>query len=647
MRFDDPIAWLVGAYFPPHAAADPGVEWTDYGTLPSEDAALIQRMLSSQSAGAAFGNRPSFMALWDADPLTLGRAYPDPNGRPYDASSADAALAQHLAFWTRKDCERIRRLMLQSKLNREKWTREDYLPRTILKAVAMQVDVLALPSPPKPPVAAAPPESMPIEQISGAVGVVTNPGAELRSGFDYLTPTEQPAYFEGCVYVVSLNRVLIPGGHLLSQSQFDVVYGGKQFALDNSNSKVAKGAWDCFAHSQALKFPRAHSVCFRPELPAGAIITEAQYTLVNTYSPVTVDSSPGDIGPFLHHMRKLFPIDSDRAIIEAYLAALVQFPGDKFQWWPLIQGAEGNGKSLILAVAEAAIGPRYCHRPNASDLGGNGGKFTAWLMGRVLIGIEEIKVGNRIELLEILKPIVTNDRLEMQGKGVDQITGDNRANGLLFTNYKDAIPASTDRRRYAQFFTPQQSIADIVADGMGGDYFPRLYTWLRSGGFAHVTHWLQHYPIPAALNPAMNHGGQSHRAPTTSSQDEALAVGMGRIEQEVSEAIARGEPGFSGGWISSVMLTNLLREIRASLSPYKQREMLRGLGYTVHPGLVNGRVNNVVTPDGKKPILYVKAGHLSLNAATPADVARMYSAAQPNAFGAPLPAGAVPAAPLS
>jgi hypothetical protein len=619
---DGALVWLTQSYFLPGPSATPS-EWTDLHVPPEQDAELVARMFRSKSPAGVFGARASIQQLWEADSVALGRAYPDPGGtRPYDASSADAALAQHLAYWTRKDCERMRRMMWQSKLAREKWQREDYLPRTILKAVALQDAVLP---PDKPAVQAA---------LAHAVTSKV-PEPESQPTDAYLTPAEQVEWFRGCVYVVTANKVLIPGGHMLTQAQFDVVYGGRAFGLDHTNSKTAKGAWDAFTHSQAVKFPRADAVCFRPELPPGELFDDAGYTLVNIYWPVTTPSEPGDVAPFLRHLEKLFPVESDRQIICAYLAALVQFPGDKFQWWPLIQGCEGNGKSLLLAVAEAAIGSRYCHRPNAADIGGNGGKFTAWLQGRLLIGIEEIKTSHRAEVLEILKPIITNSRIEIQGKGVDQVTGDNRANGLLLSNHKDAITKTAQDRRYAVFYTPQQEPAHVIRDGMGGNYFPHLYAWLRDGGYARVTYWLQTYQIPAELNPALNNGGACHRAPVTTSSDEAIALGMGRVEQEIMDAIGRGEPGFCGGWISSVMLAKLIRDIsgnRGHLSPIKQREILRALGYDLHPSLINGRVNNIVSPDGKKPILYLKQGHIALNETRAAEIALMYSRAQPNPF---------------
>ncbi|MGO9337273.1 MAG: phage/plasmid primase, P4 family, partial [Terracidiphilus sp.] len=128
----------------PDAAQDKAQEWTNVPCPewrgPTDDDELIRRALRSQSGAAAFGNKASFADLWNANEEALSHTYPA-EGRPYDASRADAALAQHLAFWTGNDCERIRRLIGESKLVREKWDREDYLPRTILGAVSRQIDV--------------------------------------------------------------------------------------------------------------------------------------------------------------------------------------------------------------------------------------------------------------------------------------------------------------------------------------------------------------------------------------------------------------------------------------------------------------------------------------------------------------------------
>jgi hypothetical protein len=162
---------------------------------------------------------------------------------------------------------------------------------------------------------------------------------------------------------------------------------------------------------------------------------------------------------------------------------------------------------------------------------------------------------------------------------------------------------------------------------MTGDYFPRLYAWARGGGFAIINEYLQTYAIPDEFNPA--HG---HIAPKTTSTEEAVAASLGGVEQEILEAVAQGVPGFAGGWISSMALQKLLEDRgRARSVPInKRREMLVRLGYDWHPGLLanHGRVNNLVAPDGGKPVLFVKIGHEASRVVGPAEIAKSYSAAQ-------------------
>jgi len=141
------LADVVPAYFSPSGGLDdisrPAM-WTttprpEY-TGPADDNELLAMMFKSGSTAAqVLGGKASIIDLWKADPEVLARSYPDYYGqRPFDASSADAALAAHLAFWTGGDCERVERLMWRSGLVRDKWTTHPTYLRefTITKAVA-------------------------------------------------------------------------------------------------------------------------------------------------------------------------------------------------------------------------------------------------------------------------------------------------------------------------------------------------------------------------------------------------------------------------------------------------------------------------------------------------------------------------------
>lgn len=614
---------IVQRYFPtdPSTSITPA-DWTTAPCPewrgPADDQELIRRMMASHRN--PFSGKASVQDLWTRNVEALARTYPSSTGDPYDGSSADMALASHLAFWTGRDCDRIERLMRMSGLKRDKYDREDYLrERTIPAAVGGCANVY---------------QERELETVPEAA-TSQAPTAQLVQGSTFADLDDQVRLFQGCVYVISRHQVLVPGGHLVDAARFNAMapWNKYTYMLDAANERTTRKAFEALTQSQALAWPQAQNICFRPELPPGHITADGS---VNTWWPIETPCEEGDVSPFMNHLTKMLPIERDRQILLNYMAALVQHPGDKFQWWPLLQSVKGNGKSLILEVLEHCVGERYCHRPNAAEIAGGGGKFTGWLRGRVLVGFEEIRTTHKAEVLEILKPIVTNNRLEIQNKGVDQDMGDNRANGVLLTNYKDAVKVDDDERRYCPLFCAQQSKADLKRDGMDGGYFPRLYRWVRhEGGLAHLNHFLRTFKLDVELNPALNHGGECHRAPDTSSTVDAITATLGRVEQEVMEAVQEGRTGFAGGWISSIELDRLLQERRIDgLVPrVKRPEMLRSLGYVHHPGLHGGRASSP-TSDGRKPVLYVKDGHLAGQVQGGAAITRAYEAAQlPQVFG--------------
>lgn len=594
---------VINKYFPPGQITTPE-DWRDVAVPewsgPEDDNALIQKMLQSGSGKSMFGNKASFSDLWDNNEVKLSLAYPPLNTvDPYDRSSADAALAQHLAFWTGKNHERIHRLMWLSKLVREKWTgHKKYLKEmTITRAVSKQTDVYN----------------------NGQA-----PDGNYTTGFQYLGPTQIQDYFKGCVYIQRQHRMLVPGGTIMKPEQFKAFYGGYEFEIDGQNSKTTTNAFEAFVENRGVRLPKVLTTCFRPGVPEGTIIAEDNETMVNTYSPVVTARVKGDPTLFLNHMIRLCPDERDRKIYLSYMAALLQYPNAKFQWCPLMQGTEGNGKSLIARCMAFAIGSKYTHLPDAQDLGN---AFNGWLLDKLLIIVEEIFISHKRELIERIKPWITNERVEIQRKGVDQFTGDNISNWFLFTNFKDGIIVKEDGRRYAIFYTPQQTRRDLVKWGMDGEYFPIIYNWLKyQQGYEIVNEYLHTYPIEDEFNPAIS----SQRAPLTTSTAEAIELSIGSIEQEIAECIAQGKPGFAGGWVSSSALDKLLAELKAErlIPRNKRRLILQDMGYDWHPHLAGGRVHNVIIAEGAKPKLFIKNDNPHISLTLPADIAKCYSTAQ-------------------
>lgn len=616
LTFQDEIKWLVDNYFSGASSTPLKNDWTSEPCStwngPTDDSELIRRALQSQSAKATFGGGIQFRDLWDADIDVLSKAFPDPDRDVgYNESSADSALAQRLAFWTGNDCERIRGLMLQSKLKRDKWERDDYLPRTILGVCGRQTEWL-IDKQPEPIL------TVPKSQNNG-------PRQTLAIGNTFLTPEQQQEHFSGCVHIAENNHILIPGGHTFNRETFNACYSGFTMAMDGSNEKTTDEPWKAFINSKILRAPKVDISCFRPDLEASLIITKPDgERAVNIYWPVNIPRQVGDITPILNHIAILCPDPQDQLILICYLAAIVQYPGVKFQWCPLIQGVEGNGKTILSQCVAYAVGDRYSHYPKSAEMSG---KFNDWLYGKIFIGVEDVFVpASKLEFMEAIKPMITNSRQEIEPKGGKKITRDICANFLLNTNHKDGLRKTRNDRRFAPFYTAQQCEADLIKDGLTRQYFYSLVKWLKEGGFAIVAEFLNTYRIDDEFNPAV----YCTRAPRTSSTEAAIVQSRGMIEQEILESVEAGISGFKGGWISSLALALLLDRLKASnrVPHNKRRELLKTIGYIPHPGLTDGRVNNLVMPDNGKPRLYIDERHAARELVGPGIIAKAYTDAQ-------------------
>jgi hypothetical protein len=588
-------------------------EWTSThceGSYPIEDdARLIEKALKAESVASQFGARASFRDLWTADADKLLEFFPpDQGGEQYDASAADLALAQHLAFYTGNNCERILRLMYMSGLKRAKWDkRPEYLiRRTIPRAVGRQTSWYSV---------GKPIEMTPVASVVDPV---------IRAGFQFLPITQVVDHFRGCVYVADAHRIFTPNGTMLKAEQFNSMFGGYTFSLDDTGEKTTKKAFEAFTENQGVMFPKVDGSVFDPRHPPGAIIDDEGRRMVNTYVPVNVRKVPGDVSRFMTHLAKILPNERDRQIALSYAAAIVQYPGHKFQWAPLFQGCEGNGKTLITRCVAYAVGQRYTHLPPASEISE---KFNSWLFGSIFVGVEDIHVpDSKAEVLEILKPMITGDRLAKRAMQQDQVMMANCANFIFNSNHRNAIKKTLNDRRFCVFFTAQQQVEDIARDGMSGNYFPDLYDWLRGDGYAHVAHFLSTYTIPVEFNPTLG----CQRAPYTSTTGEAVEASLGAVEQEVMECIEEGRQGFAGGWVSSMALDALIERLRMgrAIAPRKRRDLMKSIGYDWHPALKDGRVNNHILMDNGKPRLYIRQGHIHANLVGGAEVVRHYEAAQ-------------------
>ena len=421
---------------------------------------------------------------------------------------------------------------------------------------------------------------------------------------EILGHNECSVWFNDCHFIAREGKIFSPSGRFMNSNQFNGKYGGKQFII-SSTGKITDEAWKAALRSTVWTIPKVDHVRFLPTEAPYAIIEDALGRAgLNTYIPARVKRQAGDVSPWLNHVAKILPDPNDQKILFDYMAHCVKFPGHKIPWAPMLQSMEGVGKSVFFEVMQNSLGKPYVYSPKAQELVSSGSKFNAWMRSKLLIIVNEIKIDERRELIEILKPMITDAEVEVQSKGVDQEMEDNVANWLFFSNYKDAIPINQNGRRYAIFYSIIQTLQDLLNAGMDGTYFTNLFWWLREdGGFEKITDWFMNYPIELGQLPV--------RAPETSSYEEALRISRSPIEVVVHACISDNVAGFRGGYVSSIALKDRCKAegIRTPSARVIQT-CLEGMGFVELGRSYRAYVQDDVT---QKPIIYGNTNMLDVN----------------------------------
>lgn len=419
--------------------------------------------------------------------------------------------------------------------------------------------------------------STPVEITTPAVENVVTPTPTTQSTRDnmpeILDAEDCKVWFDGCVLIEGMGMIFTPDGRYMKSDRFSAKYGGRMFII-TSTGKTTDDPWKAALRSTVWTIPHVDHIRFLPNLaPREVIHDELNRPGLNVYIPPFVKSRKGDVSIFLNHMEKVIPDEADRKMFMDYFAHSIKFPGVKIPYAPLLQSVEGVGKSAFFEIASHALGGMYIYRPKAQELVKSGLKFNVWMRNKILIMVDEIKIDERRELIEILKPMITDARVEIEGKGADQDMEDNVANWLFFSNHKDAIPISKNGRRYAVFYSPLQTEADLKDAGMDKQYFDRFWKWLRhEEGLEKVTHYLKNYSIKVGDLPV--------RAPKTSSHEEALRITRSPIETIITESVEDAVTGFRGGFISLEAATNACRNAGVrNVTPRLVEGVLEYMGY--------------------------------------------------------------------
>jgi len=165
-----------------------------------------------------------------------------------------------------------------------------------------------------------------------------------------------------------------------------------------------------------------------------------------------------------------------------WIAHQVQNPGVKIPFCPVIIGFPGSGKGYIRALLRTILG-----EPNIGVVNPDGieSKYNSWATDKLVVAMEElnIKGNNRVETLNKLKPLITNEYVMINEYGEKIRKVKNVTNFFGLSNYSDALPLQGNDRRYwiiKSKYETSKELQDVIQEDLRA-YFDRLYNDLEHG----------------------------------------------------------------------------------------------------------------------------------------------------------------------
>jgi hypothetical protein len=309
--------------------------------------------------------------------------------------------------------------------------------------------------------------------------------------------------------------------------------------------------------------------------------------LLNTYNPksepdtakhMTIDAY-FCIDRVVNHFEMLFGKKNCKLLIE-WFCHIVQFPGKKIRWAPVLYTPEGFGKGLLIELFIQCLGSGNVGRVQPSQIAS---QFNSWITDKIIIILEEINIRghNRHESLNALKTLISEDRVQINKKGIPQYEVPNTANLIAFTNFKDSVPVSDGDRRYWMLSAELSNIAEIEKN-TGQDhekYFRELFDDVRKYG-PEIRKWALEYPLTDVIL-------KQQRAPMTDLKKYVISTEENSFHGliEIKDLIEKGGKYYNKNCVSSSDLFENLTfdNPELTLNPSSKNQILKKLGFLAHP----------------------------------------------------------------
>lgn len=396
------------------------------------------------------------------------------------------------------------------------------------------------------------------------------------------TIEETPKWLEDWMYLKSEDKFFNSRtGEMITQSAFNTAHARYLLTKqDVAEGKAMPERLPAHFASNIVQVPILSGKRYMPGMDNVFTMDGLRYA--NTYTEVCLPEVPETLSKVdkrnieivKAHFTHLFPDQREARILLDYIAFIVQNPGQRKRWAVLLQGTEEDGKTFFAMLLGAVLGSSNVRMVGPKTVQTD---FNGWAEGQQVVFIEEIRLHghNRYDVLNQVKPLITNDVIEIHRKGVDPYNIPNMASYLLATNFRDALPLNENDSRYFVLFSRFQTKVALKAfKAQNPDYYSDLYGALADSPGA-LRGWLLEHEI----GPEVRSGG---RAPESRAK-EYMAMMAKPEEQQAVEDLLDTSMRFdiSRVLLSATDLTELIYNMDVEIPKTAAlNKMLSEMGFT-------------------------------------------------------------------
>jgi len=265
--------------------------------------------------------------------------------------------------------------------------------------------------------------------------------------------------------------------HMMSFTAFRDFFSNQQVLIGfdaQGNPQTAKlGSW-WLAHSRRRQFERLVFV------PKG----DAPPDHYNLWQGFRVDPVQGSWDTLKDHilMEVCHGVKEHAGWVLDWMAHAVQEPDKQAEVAMVLQGKRGVGKGILARALGHLFGQHFLHVSQPKHILGH---FNQHLRDCVLLFADEAFWAGDKQGEGVLKTIITEPTLTIEGKGRDVVQARNMLHIIVASNNEWVVPAGLEERRFAVFEVSDKKMQDRV-------YFGKIQKELTNGGYEAMLHELMH-----------------------------------------------------------------------------------------------------------------------------------------------------------